>query len=155
MDWRNVGEGRWAMCLSGASDPVLVRMVGFIVRVHTLPTQAGEPLIQITLRSAVTNGWNLSKAILDKCSNNSTRTYRRHLLSEANKTMLVRSFGLDGIYVSAKEDCDVRKVSHRIVCSTITLRNVESACVCGSGDRLHNSDGRHFRRWVPTQERYR
>ncbi len=75
VDWRSAGEGCWSMSLSGASDPIVVRVVGFVVRVQQVLSAAGEQSTQFTLRSAVANGWNMARNILDNCSVDSPRMH--------------------------------------------------------------------------------
>ncbi len=63
------------MSLSGASEPVTIRIVGFILRVNECKPSDGEPSFQITLRSAIPSGWQLAKAVLDTSSVKSSRTF--------------------------------------------------------------------------------
>lgn len=96
VDWREYDIGRWAMTLSGASTPVLVRVVGIVARIQTV----GADVIY-TLKSLTPNGFVLSRKLLQRVSVKCTGKIRLLFIGLRAYRMLDSLVGLDGIHISS------------------------------------------------------
>lgn len=101
------------MCGSGQSEPILVRVVGFVLRTkaHGRKEEDGETII--TVRIVVPNGWNLAKNILDKHSTDSRCAVFFFVIKEHVAhffLVLDTQVAIDGISFRGKWDVNVTQV---------------------------------------------